>query len=104
VTFPLSESAMEIAAAHSLGIRCARRHEQGVATTEEIAMAKAYSTEVGVRTLDRVIQAHGAMGFTSELGLTEAYQMLRLLLVADGTAEILRRVVSRGLLAGSLVL
>jgi acyl-CoA dehydrogenase len=104
VTFPLAESAMEVAAAHALGVQCARRHERGVATTEEIAMAKAFSTEVGVRTLDRVIQSHGAMGFTSELGLTEAWQMLRLLLVADGTAEILRRVTTRGLLAGSLVL
>jgi acyl-CoA dehydrogenase len=104
VTFPLAESAMEIAAAHALGVQCAQRLEDGVATTEEIAMAKAFSTEVGVRALDRVIQVHGAMGFTAELGLTEAWEMLRLLLVADGTAEILRRVVGRGLTSGSLVL
>jgi len=104
VSFPLTESAMEISAAHALGIQCARRYEQGIATTEEVAMAKAYSTEAGTRALDRVIQVHGAMGFTSELALTEAYQMLRLLLVADGTAEVLRQVVSRGLLDGSLVI
>lgn len=104
VSFPLTESAMEIAAAHALGMQCARRHEQGIATVEEIAMAKAFSTEAGTRALDRVVQVHGAMGFTSELGLTEAYQMLRLLLVADGTAEVLRQVVSRGLLGGSLVI
>jgi acyl-CoA dehydrogenase len=104
VMFPLVESAFEVAAAHALGVRCVRRHEMGLASGEEIAMAKAYSTEAGVRALDRVIQSHGAMGFTNELGLTEAWQMLRLLLVADGTAEILRRAVSRALLAGTVAL
>jgi acyl-CoA dehydrogenase len=104
VTFPLVESTMEVAAAHALGVRTVRRHELGLASSEEIAMAKAYSTEAGVRALDRVIQSHGAMGFTNELGLTEAWQMLRLLLVADGTAEILRRAVSRGLLGGTIAI
>lgn len=104
VTFPLAESAMEVAAAHALGVQVARRHEDGTATAAEVAMAKALSTEVGARALDRVMQTHGAMGFTSELGLTAAWQMLRVLLVADGTAETLRRVVARGLLAGELVL
>ena len=38
--------------------------------------------------MDRAIQTHGAMGFTNELGLTEAWQALRVVNVADGTNEI----------------
>ena len=65
-------------------------------------MAKAFSTEAAVRAIDRVIQAHGAIGFTNELGLVEAYHTVRKACVADGTSEILRRTIAKRLFAGDL--
>ena len=41
-----------------------------------------------------------AMGFTNELGLTEAWHALRIVNVADGTNEILNRTVAQRLLKG----
>jgi len=42
------------------------------------------------------------MGFTNEVGLTEAWQALRVINVADGTNEILRRTVIQRLLKGDI--
>jgi acyl-CoA dehydrogenase len=49
-----------------------------------------------------VIQAHGAIGMTNELGLTEAWKSLRKVNIADGTNEILRRTIVGEMLGGDL--
>jgi acyl-CoA dehydrogenase len=54
--------------------------------------------------VDRAIQTHGAMGFTNELGLVDAYNTLRVINVADGTNEILRRTIFQQLARGDLEL
>lgn len=100
VTFPLAESAMQIHAAHLMGLNVARLKDTGRSGAKELSMAKAFSVEAGVRAVDRCIQAHGAMGMTNELGLVEAYAMVRKANVADGTNEILRRQIVRDLLGG----
>jgi acyl-CoA dehydrogenase len=102
VAFPLAESAMEIHAAHLMGLNCALLLDQGHPATKELSMAKAFSTEAAVRAIDRVIQVHGAIGFTNELGLVEAYHTVRKACVADGTSEILRRTIAKRLFAGDL--
>ena len=65
-------------------------------------MTKAYSVQIGLKAVDRAIQTHGAMGFTNELGLTEAWHALRIVNVADGTNEILYRTISQRLLKGDV--
>ncbi|HEX3842128.1 MAG TPA: acyl-CoA dehydrogenase family protein [Acidimicrobiales bacterium] len=102
ITFPMAESAMEIHAAHLMGLNCAILIDQGRSYLKELSMAKAYSTEVAARAIDRVVQVHGAMGFTNEMGFVEAWQHVRKAGVADGTAEILRRVIAQRLLKGDL--
>jgi len=104
VSFPLAESAMEVHAAHLLGLNCALLLDRGMPATKELSMAKAFSTEAAVRAIDRAIQAHGAMGFTNEVGLVEAYHTMRKARVADGTSEILRRTIAGRLLSGDLEL
>jgi acyl-CoA dehydrogenase len=100
VTFPLAESAMELHAAHLMGLNAATLLDQGEAAVKELSMAKAYSVQVGYRAVDRAMQTHGAMGFTNELGLHHAWHALRIVNVADGTNEILNRTVAQRLLKG----
>jgi acyl-CoA dehydrogenase len=100
VTFPLAESATELHAAHLMGLNAAMLLDRGEAAVKELSMAKAYSVQVGFRAVDRAIQTHGAMGFTNELGLTEAWHALRIVNVADGTNEILNRTIAQRLLKG----
>jgi acyl-CoA dehydrogenase len=104
VTFPLADGAMEVHAANLVGLDCARLLDAGRPARKELAMAKAYATEAGARAIDSAIQAHGAMGFTNELGLAEAWQQLRQVWVADGSSEILRRTIVRELLKGDRAL
>jgi acyl-CoA dehydrogenase len=104
VTFPLAESATELHAAHLLGLNAAMLLDQGHPAIKELSMAKAYSVQVGFRAVDQAMQAHGAMGFTNELGLTEAWHALRIVNVADGTNEILNRTIAQRLLKGDVAL
>ncbi len=102
VTFPLAKSAMELHAAHLMGINAAMLLDQGKAAVKELSMTKAYSVQAGLRAVDQAMQTHGAMGFTNELGLTEAWHALRIVNVADGTNEILNRTVVGRLLKGDV--
>ncbi len=102
VTFPLAESATEIHAAHLLGINSCMLLDQGKLAIKELSMCKAYSVQVGVRAIDRVIQTHGAMGFTNEMGLMDAYHALRVINVADGTNEILYKTIVQRMLKGDM--
>jgi acyl-CoA dehydrogenase len=102
VSFPLATAATEIHAAHLLGINAATLLDQGHRAIKELSMAKAYAVQAGVRAVDRAMQTFGALGFTNELGLTEAYHTLRVINVADGTNEILNRTIFQRLLGGDL--
>ena len=104
VTFPLAESATELHAAHLMGINAATLLDQGSTAVKELSMAKAYSVQVGYKAVDQAMQTHGAMGFTNELGLTDAWHALRIVNVADGTNEILNRTIAQRLLKGDVEL
>ena len=100
VTFPLAESATELHAAHLMGRNAARLLDHGERAIKELSMTKAYSVQAGLRAVDRAMQTHGALGFTNELGLTEAWKALRVVNVADGSNEIMNRMIARQLLRG----
>ena len=100
VAFPLAEAAMQLAAARLLGLDAARRLDGGDGSRLAVSIAKAYATETAVRVLDTAMQVHGAIGFTNELGLSEAWQQARRICVADGSAEMMRRQVAKLLRAG----
>lgn len=104
VSFPLAESATELHAAHLMGINAGTLLDQGERAVKELSMTKAYSVQVGLRAVDRAMQVHGGMGFTNELGLTEAWHSLRVVNVADGTNEILNRTIAQRLLKGDIEL
>ncbi len=104
VTFPLAQSATELHAAHLLGLNAAMLLDQGHPAIKELSMAKAYSVQIGFKAVDQAIQTHGAMGFTNELGLTDAWHSLRIVNVADGTNEILYRTIANRMLKGDVEL
>ena len=91
IAFPLADAATAISAAHLLALDAARRLDDGQEARSEVTMAKSFATEMAVRAVDHAIQVHGAMGFTNELYLVEAWNSVRRARVADGTAEMLRR-------------
>lgn len=100
VAFQLAESAMEVHAAHLMGLNAAMLLDKGQLAIKELSMAKTYSVEVATEAIDRAIQAHGALGLTNELGLVEAQKRTRVVQIADGTREILRRTIWHRLQGG----
>jgi acyl-CoA dehydrogenase len=100
VTFPLAESAMEIHAAHLMGLNVAQLIDKGMNVRKELAMAKSFASRKATKAADRVMQVHGAMGMTNELFLTDAYTALRKINIADGTNEILAHIVVKETLRG----
>jgi len=104
VTFPLADCAMELHAAHLMGLNSATLLDRGERAIKELSMTKAYAVQAGYRAVDQAMQTHGAMGFTNELGLTDAWHALRIVNVADGTNEILRRTIIQRMLKGDVAL
>lgn len=100
IAFPLAECATQVHAAHVLGLHTADRIDAGAPSLKESAMCKILSTEMATTTIDRSMQTMGGMGITTEVGLSEAWQMVRTVQIADGSSEILRRLVARRLVAG----
>ena len=100
VGFQLAEAAMQVHAAHLMGLNAAMLLDRGHPAIKELSMAKTYSVEVATEAIDRVIQAHGGWGLTNDLGLVQAQKRTRIVQIADGTREILRRTIWRRLQGG----
>lgn len=74
--------------------------EQGRGARHEAALAKLGGATAANRVVDRVMQIHGGMGYTSELPIERWYREARLWRIYEGTDEIQRRTIARDLLAG----
>ncbi|MBI1988467.1 MAG: acyl-CoA dehydrogenase, partial [Betaproteobacteria bacterium] len=61
------------------------------------AMAKRYATAACLQAVSLGMSVHGAMGISVELGLEELFRDARMLLIPDGTNEILALIVGREL-------
>jgi acyl-CoA dehydrogenase len=102
ISFPLAETAMDLYAAATMAADCAARLDRGLPATKEMSIVKAYSTEACFRAFDRAIQVHGGMGLTNELRLVDGFIQSRIVRIADGTAEIMRRSIWQQLARGNL--
>ena len=71
--------------------------DQGEPLIQAAAYAKLYATEMVGRAADTAIQVHGGMGLTRELGLERIYRFVRIMRIVEGTSEIQRFLISKGL-------
>jgi acyl-CoA dehydrogenase len=99
ISFMLADCAVDIYAADTMARDCARRVEAGEAARTEVAMVKLFSTEMCSRVYDRAMQVHGGMGLTNEMKLYDGWHEARIVRIADGSAEIMRRNIARDVLS-----
>jgi acyl-CoA dehydrogenase len=66
----------------------------------EIAMVKFVVPRTLLAIVDRAIQVHGALGYTTDMPLEEMYRVARALRIADGADEVHKQTVARELLRG----
>ncbi|TWF91584.1 acyl-CoA dehydrogenase family protein [Saccharopolyspora dendranthemae] len=98
--FKLADMATELEAARLLLWRAAWALDTGDPTaTRSCAMAKRLATDVGFTVANEALQIHGGYGYLAEYGLEKIVRDLRVHQILEGTNEIMRLIISRGLLA-----
>jgi alkylation response protein AidB-like acyl-CoA dehydrogenase len=98
IQFWVAEAATKIHAARLMTYDCAWKLDNGRDVRSEISMIKWFATEMAYETLDRAMQAFGAMGMTKELPLQLMQAKLRTMRIYDGPTEVHKWVVARNLL------
>jgi len=98
IQFWVSEAATKIHATRLMTYHCAWKLDRGLDVRNEISMIKWFATEMAHETVDRAMQAFGAMGMTKELPLSLMQAKLRTMRIYDGATEIHKWVVARNLL------
>ncbi|RKT82798.1 hypothetical protein SAMN05421805_104270 [Saccharopolyspora antimicrobica] len=98
--FKLADMATELEAARLLLWRAASALDaKEPAATRLCAMAKRLATDTGFAVANEALQIHGGYGYLAEYGLEKIVRDLRVHQILEGTNEIMRLIVSRGLLA-----
>jgi acyl-CoA dehydrogenase len=96
----LADTATEIAMLRPALYAAAARREAGEAVTYDAAMLKLYASEALGRAADRAVQIHGGMGFMRDCVVEGIYREARMMRIVEGTSEIQRLLIARGVLEG----
>ena len=74
--------------------------EGAAAARTDIGMIKFFGAQVLHDVIDRAIQAHGALGYSTDLPLEQMYRFARAARIYDGPDEVHRQSVARQILNG----
>jgi len=96
----IADSAVELEASKCLIWRAASIVDAGETNRAASSMAKLYASEAANRIAYRAVQVHGGAGYVRECRVEQLYRDARITSIYEGTSEIQRVVLARGL-AGS---
>ena len=99
IQLKLADMATKLEAARLLTRSAAVRRQAGERADVEAAMAKLFASETAFEISIEAMRIHGAVGYTTELPIERYYRDAPLMLIGEGTNEIQRLVIARGLLA-----
>ncbi|MBA2282724.1 MAG: acyl-CoA dehydrogenase family protein [Acidimicrobiia bacterium] len=97
VAFACADLAVLYESARLLTYEAAWRHDTGQPYKQAAAMAKLHSTESAVTATRMATQVFGGYGFMDETLVARQYRDAKILEIGEGTSEIQRLVISRGL-------
>lgn len=104
IAFKLADMATEIEAAKLMVYRAAWLKDQHLDYTQAGAMAKLFASEVAMRHTVEAVQIHGGYGFVKEYHVERLMRDAKITQIYEGTSEVQRIVISRGVLDGQLYL
>jgi alkylation response protein AidB-like acyl-CoA dehydrogenase len=104
IAFKLADMATEIEAGKLMVYRAAWLKDQGMDYSTASAMAKLFASEVAMRTTIEAVQVHGGYGYVKEYHVERLMRDAKITQIYEGTSEIQRIVISRGILEGQLYL
>lgn len=98
----IADSAAELSAARLMTLHAAwKMDEEGsTAARTEISMIKFFGAQVLHRIVDRALQVHGSLGYSTDLPLEFMYRAARGARIYDGPDEVHREVVASQILTG----
>jgi butyryl-CoA dehydrogenase len=99
IQFKLAEMATKIEAARLLMLSAARKKDAGERSDVEAGMAKLYASEICHEVVEDSFRIHGGYGYSKEYEIERLYRDAPMLLIGEGTSEIQKLIIARGLLA-----
>jgi len=98
IAFKLADMATEIETARLLCLRAAWDKDQKKNYDRSGAMAKLFASEMAMRTAVEAVQIHGGYGYVKEYHVERLMRDAKITQIYEGTSEIQKIVISRGLL------
>jgi alkylation response protein AidB-like acyl-CoA dehydrogenase len=98
VAFTLAEMATKVEAAHLLMVNAARLKDSGARNDVEAGMAKLLASEYCAQVTQDSFRIHGGYGYSKEYEIERLMREAPFLLIGEGTSEIQKLIISRGLL------
>jgi len=100
VQLKLADMAMKVQSARLLVYWAASRADAGQRSDMESGMAKVYASEVAMECAVTAMQVHGGYGYSREFTVERLYRDAPLMVIGEGTNDILRTVIARSLTSG----
>jgi len=99
IALKIADMATRLEAARLLTQNAAERKSAGLRCDVEAGMAKLFASETALELATDAMRIHGGMGYTTEMPVERYYRDAPLMIIGEGTNEIQRLVIARGLLA-----
>ncbi|MDD9372286.1 MAG: acyl-CoA dehydrogenase family protein, partial [Acidimicrobiales bacterium] len=99
IQLKLADMATRVEAARLLTRNAAERKMAGLRCDVEAGMAKLFASETALEVATEAMRIHGGVGYTTEFPVERYYRDAPLMVIGEGTNEIQRLVIARGLLA-----
>jgi len=99
IQLKLADMATRLEAARLLTRHAAERKAAGLRCDVEAGMAKLFASETALELATEAMRIHGGVGYTTDLPIERLYRDAPLMVIGEGTNEIQRLVIGRGLLA-----
>jgi len=98
IQFKLAEMATKVEASHALMVNAARLKDAGKRNDVEAGMAKLLGSEYCSEVVQESFRIHGGYGYSKEYEIERLMREAPFLLIGEGTSEIQKTIISRGLL------
>jgi alkylation response protein AidB-like acyl-CoA dehydrogenase len=95
----IADMATKLEAARLLTRNAAERKSAGLRCDVEAGMAKLFASETAFELATDAMRIHGGMGYTTDLPVERYLRDAPLMMIGEGTNEIQRLVIARGILA-----
>jgi alkylation response protein AidB-like acyl-CoA dehydrogenase len=97
----LAEMATELEAARQLVMYAARRYDDAGRADKEASMAKLFASEAAMKIALTAVRIHGGYGYSTEFDVERYFRDAPLMIVGEGTNEILKGVIARQVVQGA---